>query len=70
MTLSSSHDSVTVSIVGFLLSPLAMHPISLLSIMTLYLATVSASIMSEQQPMREDAPIRTTTSWEYHDCGS
>ena len=46
-----------------------MRPISLLSIMTLYLATGSASIMSEQQPMREDAPIRTTTNWEYTDCG-
>ena len=61
---------VTVFIVGFLPSPSrvlpAMRPISLLSVMTLYLATCSASIMSEQQPMR-DAPIRT--SWEYTDCG-
>ena len=46
-----------------------MRPISLLSIMTLYLATASASIMSEQQPMREEAPIRTTASWGYENCG-
>ena len=43
-----------------------MRPISLLTIMTLYLATGSASIMSEQQPMTE---IRTTPGWEYTDCG-
>ena len=46
-----------------------MRPIALLSIMTLYLATASASIMSEQQPMREEAPIRATASWDYVDCG-
>ena len=46
-----------------------MRPISLLSIMTLYMATCTASIMGEQRPMREEAPIRTTASWEYTDCG-
>jgi len=46
-----------------------MRFISLLSVMALYLVSGSASIMSEQQPMREDALIRTSGTWEYTDCG-
>ena len=47
-----------------------MRPISLLSIMALCLTTGQASVlMNEQQPMREDTPIRTTAGWEYVDCG-
>jgi len=37
--------------------------------MALCLATGSASIIiSDQQPMREDSPIRSTASWDYKDC--
>ena len=46
-----------------------MRPIALLSVLALCLATGSASIINEQQPMREDTPFRTTASWEYVDCG-
>jgi len=48
----------------------AMRPISLLSIVAFCLATVSASIvMNEQQPMHKDASVRTRAAWEYSDCG-
>ena len=47
-----------------------MRPISIVSILALCLATSLASVvMSEQQPMSEDTPIRTTASWEYSVCG-